>query len=420
MLVPGATEPPRMNSNYVNRLLIAKGLRAFGDGFVSLLLPLYLLELGFGPIEVGIIATATLLGSGILTLVVGLHAYRYSHRALLLMATALMAGTGLGFATVSDFWPLLLIAFVGTLNPSSGDVSVFLPLEHAVMSRMVADKNRTAMFARYSLVGSLLAALGSLAVVLPGGIAMVLGISAKESIQAMFLLYALLGLLAALAYRGLPRAEKSAAAPTQPDAPLGNSKKTVYLLAGLFSLDAFGGGFVVQSMVALWLYQRFGLSLAMAGQIFFWTGLLTALSYLVAVRIASRIGLVNTMVFTHLPANFCLLLIPFIGDLNWVIVLLFIRSALSQMDVPTRSSYVMSVVTPAERPAAASLTSVPRSLASAVGPFISGYLLGISTFGWPLVVAGALKIVYDVLLLVVFRHVKPHEEAESLKKTIDN
>ena len=420
MLVPDATELPRMNSNSVNRLLIAKGLRAFGDGFVSLLLPLYLLELGFGPMQVGIIATATLLGSGILTLMVGLHAYRYSHRALLLMATVLMAGTGLGFATVSDFWPLLLIAFVGTLNPSSGDVSVFLPLEHAVMSRMVADKNRTAMFARYSLVGSLLAALGSLAVVMPGGIATVLGISAKASIQAMFLLYALLGLLAALAYRGLPKAEKSAAAPTQPDAPLGNSKKTVYLLAGLFSLDAFGGGFVVQSMVALWLYQRFGLSLAAAGQIFFWTGLLTALSYLVAVRIASRIGLVNTMVFTHLPANICLLLIPFIGDLDWVIVLLFIRSALSQMDVPTRSSYVMSVVTPAERPAAASLTAVPRSLASAVGPFISGYLLGISTFGWPLVVAGALKIVYDVLLLVMFRHVRPHEETESSKKAIDN
>ena len=177
-----------MKSNSVNRLLIAKGLRAFGDGFVSLLLPLYLLELGFGPMEVGIIATATLFGSGILTLVVGLHAYRYSHRALLLMASVLMAGTGLGFATVSDFWPLLLIAFVGTLNPSSGDVSVFLPLEHAVMSRMVADKNRTAMFARYSLVGSLLAALGSLAVVLPGGIATVLGLSAKASIQAMFLL----------------------------------------------------------------------------------------------------------------------------------------------------------------------------------------------------------------------------------------
>ncbi len=404
-----------MNCPHVNRLLIAKGLRAFGDGFVSLLLPLYLLELGFSPLQVGIVATATLLGSGILTLLVGLHAYRYPHRALLLAATVLMVATGIGFATVSQFWPLLVIAFVGTLNPSSGDVSVFLPLEHSLMSRVVADKNRTATFARYSLVGSLLAAAGSLAVVLPGIMANMFGWPVRTSMPAMFLLYALLGALAALAYRGLPAVEKSSAdsAQAKPDAPLTKSKKTVYLLATLFSLDAFGGGFVVQSMMALWLYQRFGLSLATAGEIFFWTGLLTALSYLVAVRIASRIGLVNTMVFTHLPANVCLLLIPFIADLNWVIVLLFIRSALSQMDVPTRSSYVMSVVTPAERPAAASLTSVPRSLASAVGPLLAGFLLGISTFGWPLVVAGGLKIVYDLLLLVMFRKVKPSEEAAS-------
>ena len=406
-----------MSDSNVNRLLVAKGLRAFGDGFVSLLLPLYLLELGFSPLQVGIIATATLFGSGVLTLLVGLHAYRYSHRALLLAATLLMAGTGVGFAMANQFWPLLLIAFVGTLNPSSGDVSVFLPLEHAVMSRLVADKNRTAVFARYSLVGSLVAALGSLAVV-PGSMSATLGWSPRTSMQTMFLLYALLGVLAALAYRGLPGLEKSveksamSTRAAKPDAPLTKSKKTVYLLAGLFSLDAFGGGFVVQSMVALWLYQRFGLSLATAGEIFFWTGLLTAASYLVAVRIANRFGLVNTMVFTHLPANVCLVLIPFVPDLNWVIALLFVRSALSQMDVPTRSSYVMSVVTPAERPAAASITSVPRSLASAVGPFVSGYLLGISTFGWPLVVAGTLKIVYDVLLLIMFRKVKPHEERD--------
>ncbi len=403
-----------MSDSHLNRLLVAKGLRAFGDGFVSLLLPLYLIELGFSPLQVGIIATATLFGSGVLTLLVGLHAYRYSQRALLLAATLLMAGTGVGFAMANQFWPLLVIAFVGTLNPSSGDVSVFLPLEHAVMSRLVADKNRTAVFARYSLVGSLVAAMGSLAVVLPGSVSAMLGWSPLASMQTMFLLYALLGVLAALAYRGLPGVEKSAMSTTaaKPDAPLTQSKKTVYLLAGLFSLDAFGGGFVVQSMVALWLYQRFGLSLATAGEIFFWTGLLTAASYLVSVRIANRFGLVNTMVFTHLPANVCLVLIPFVPDLNWVIALLFIRSALSQMDVPTRSSYVMSVVTPAERPAAASITSVPRSLASAVGPFVSGYLLGVSTFGWPLVVAGTLKIVYDVLLLIMFRKVKPHEETD--------
>lgn len=392
----------------IRRLLVAKGLRAFGDGYVSLLLPVYLLELGFTPLEVGIIATATLLGSGLLTLAVGLTAHRYHYRSMLLAATLLMAATGMGFAVFTAFWPLLLIAVVGTLNPSSGDVSVFLPLEHAVMSRMVADRDRTATFARYSLVGSLVAACGSLAAGLPSVITTITGLSPRMSIQAMFVLYALLGAAAALAYRSLPRALESEAA--QPRAPLTQSKKTVYLLATLFSLDAFGGGFVVQSMVALWLYQKFGMSPATAGAIFFWTGLLTSLSYLVAVRIANRVGLVNTMVFTHLPANLCLVAIPFLPDLGWVIALLFVRSALSQMDVPTRSSYVMAIVTPAERAAAASVTAVPRSLASAASPFLAGYLLTISGFGWPLVAAGGLKIVYDLLLLAMFRKVRPPEE----------
>ena len=397
-----------LSSPHVNRLLIAKGLRAFGDGYVSLLLPLYLLELGFGPLQVGIIATTTLFGSGLLTLLVGLHAYRYHYRTLLLAATLLMAGTGLGFALLTDFWPLMLIALVGTLNPSSGDVSVFLPLEHAVLSRVVDDKMRTAVFARYSLVGSLVAAFGSLAAALPAMVASTTGVSTTTAMQGMFVLYALLGCLAALAYRGLPSALGTDT--RQPTAPLEKSKKTVYTLAALFSLDAFGGGFVVQSMVALWLYQRFGLSPAAAGAIFFWAGLLTAFSYLVAVRIADRIGLVNTMVFTHLPSSLCLILIPFMPDVSYAIALLFIRSALSQMDVPTRSSYVMAIVSPAERPAAASITSVPRSLASAASPLLSGYLLGLSSFGWPLVAAGVVKIVYDLLLLIMFRKVRPPEE----------
>ena len=403
-----------MRSANVTRLLVAKGLRAFGDGYVSLLLPLYLLDLGFSPLQVGIIAIATLFGSGLFTLLVGLHAYRYHYRTLLLAATILIAGTGLGFALLTAFWPLLVIAIVGTLNPSSGDVSVFLPLEHAVLSRVVGDKERTAVFARYSLVGSLIAALGSLAAAVPTVMASITGLSVKASIQAMFVFYAVLGLLAALAYRGLP---KSLASETQQTrAPLDKSKKRVYTLAALFSLDAFGGGFVVQSMVALWLFQRFGMSLSAAGTIFFWTGLLTALSYLVAVRIADRIGLVNTMVFTHLPANLCLVLIPFMPDVGYAIALLFVRSALSQMDVPTRSSYVMAIVPPAERPAAASITSIPRSLASAAGPFLSGYLLGLSSFGWPLVAAGSVKIVYDLLLLVMFRKVRPPEEGQSLQQ----
>jgi MFS family permease len=396
-------------SRHVNRLLLAKGLRAFGDGYVSLLLPLYLLSLGFSPLQVGIIATTTLLGSGFLTLLVGLHAYRFHYRSLLLAATLLMAGTGLGFALVTDFWPLLLIALVGTLNPSSGDVSVFLPLEHAVLSRVVDDRKRTATFARYSLVGSLSAAAGSLAATLPDLGASTTGVSTTTAIQWLFVLYALLAGLAALVYRGLPRTLASDTG--LPTAPLKESRKIVYTLAALFSLDAFGGGFVVQSMLALWLYQTFSLSLAAAGTLFFWTGVLTAVSYLVAVRIANRIGLVNTMVFTHIPSSLCLIAIPFMPELPYVIGLLFVRSALSQMDVPTRSSYVMAIVRPEERPAAASITSVPRSLASAASPFLAGYLLGMSSFGWPLFLAGAVKIVYDLLLLAMFRKVRPPEEA---------
>jgi len=395
-------------SGQVHRILLAKGLRAFGDGFVSVLLPLYLLELGLGPLEVGIIATATLLGSGILTLAVGLRAHRFPYRTLLLAATALMAATGLGFAFVGAFWPLLVIAIIGTLNPSSGDVSVFLPLEHAVLSHLVGDRQRTAVFARYSLVGSLAAAVGSLAAAAPTMIGELTGISPLASIQAMFVVYALLGVFAAIAYRGLPKTAEAGG--PRPNVALRESKKRVWTLAALFSLDAFGGGFVVQSMIALWLYQRFDLSFAAAGAIFFWTGLLTAASYLVAVRIAGRFGLVNTMVFTHLPANVCLALVPFMPDLGWAIALLFVRAALSQMDVPTRSSYVMAIVPVAERPAAASITSVPRSLASAASPFIAGWLLTLSSFGWPLLAAGGLKIVYDLLLLVYFGKVKPPEE----------
>ena len=395
------------SSSHVNRLLIARSLRAFGDGYISLLLPLYLLKLGFSPLEVGILATTTLLGSGLTTLAVGLHAYRFHYRSLLLAATLLMAGTGLGFALVTDFWPLLLIALVGTLNPSSGDVSVFLPLEHAVLSRVVDDRKRTATFARYSLAGSLSAAAGSLAASLPA-LGESAGLSVITAMQWLFALYAVLAGLAALVYRGLPRTLVTDS--SRQTAPLAKSKKTVYSLAALFSLDAFGGGFVVQSMLALWLYQKFALSLAAAGTLFFWTGILTAMSYLVAVRIANRIGLVNTMVFTHIPSSLCLVAIPFVTDLPYVIALLFVRSALSQMDVPTRSSYVMAIVPAEERPAAASITSVPRSLASAASPFIAGYLLDISTFGWPLLAAGVLKIVYDLLLLATFRKIRPPEE----------
>ena len=392
----------------LRRLIAAKALRGFGDGFVSLLLPLYLLNLGLSPFQVGLIATTTLLGSGILTLLIGIHASRSEHRPLLLAASALMAFTGLGMASLETFWPLMLVALIGTLNPSGGDVSVFMPVEHAMLASNAEGPRRTAIFARYSLTGTLFAAFGSLAAALPGLLAPVVGITTQAAIKGMFILYALLAIVMAGLYRGLP--PRPAAEVAAPKSALGPSKRRVYVLATLFSVDAFGGGFVVQSLIALWLYQRFGLSIEVAGSIFFWAGLLTAFSYLVAARIASRIGLVKTMVYTHLPSSLCLIAIPFCTDLAYAVALLLIRSALSQMDVPTRSSYVMAIVSPQERAAAASVTSVPRSLAAAASPALAGYLLGVSAFGWPLIVGGALKIVYDILLLAMFSRVRPPEE----------
>lgn len=389
-------------------LLAARGLRAFGDGYISLLLPIYLLTLGFSPFEVGVIATGTLLGSGALTLALGLRAHRFSTRSLLLAAAALMAATGLSFASITDFWPLLLVAIVGTLNPSSGDVSVFLPLEHAMLARLAPEGRRTAWFARYSLVGALLGAAGALCAGIPQWLSELAGISMSAALQGMFVVYALLGAACALSYRKLPARTSGAADSSAP--PLRQSRRIVYLLAALFSLDAFAGGFIVQSMLALWLFERFQLSPATAGVIFFWTGVFSAFSYLVAVKIADRIGLVYTMVFTHLPSSVLLILVPFAPDLAWCIVLLLARSALSQMDVPTRSAFVMSVVPAAERAAAASVTSVPRSLASATSPLFAGYLLGMSSFGWPLIIAGGLKIVYDVLLLLFCRNTPAAKE----------
>ena len=382
-------------------LLCARGLRAFGDGFVSLLLPVYLLDLGLAPFDVGLIATATLLGSGVLTLLVGHHAQRFRFRTLLIAAAVLMVATGVSFAAVADFWPLLVIAVVGTLNPSSGDVSVFLPLEHALLAKLAPEKRRTAWFARYSLVGALLGAAGALLAGMPNWLVQSTPLSMHAALQAMFLLYALLGAMSALAYRRLPA--EPAHAREAPASSLRQSKRVVYTLATLFSLDSFGGGFIVQSLLALWLFQRFQLAPGTAGAIFFWTGVFSAFSYLVAVKIADRIGLVYTMVFTHLPANVFLILVAFAPRLEIAVALLLLRSALSQMDVPTRSSFVMAVVPPDERPAAASVTSVPRSLASALSPLLAGYLLGVSAFGWPLIVAGSLKIVYDLTLLALFR-----------------
>jgi MFS family permease len=371
----------------------------------------YLGTLGFSPVEIGAIVTSTLLGSAVLTLLVGLLGDRLDPRRLLLGATLLMAATGLGFAQVTAFWPLLVVAFVGTLNPSAGDVSVFLPTEQAMLAGLTDARGRTRLFALYNLSGTFAGALGALAAGVPAWLAARDGWDLRAAHRATFIGYAAVALIAAALYVGLPRAPAApSGGATRKSRPLAQSRATVLRLAALFSLDSFGGGLVVQSLLALWLYRRFGLSVEATGSVFFGTGILAAGSQLVSARLAARIGHIRTMVFTHLPANVFLILAAFMPSAPWAIAMLLLRMALSQMDVPARQAYVMAVVPPDERAAAASVTNVPRSLAAALTPLLAGVMLEHSNWGWPLVVAGATKIAYDLLLLAQFRAVKPLDE----------
>jgi MFS family permease len=394
------------SSKTATYLYLARAFRDFGDGFVAVLLPVYLTALGLGALEVGIVATLALLGSALLTLGIGLRSGGRDQRLLLIMASMLMVTTGLAFAGSNSFAALLVVAFLGTINPSAGSVSMFVPLEHAVLASSASNIERTKMFARYSLIGALAAAAGSLAAASPELLSSI-GVSRLTALRAMFLLYAVLGVAGGLMYRQIPAMSFEEKANSS---PLGPSRNIVYKLAALFSIDAFAGGFVVQSLLALWLFNKFGLSLATASLFFFWSGVCSAISLPVAAWLSRRIGLINTMVFTHIPSSVCLIGAAVSPRLDTALGLLLIRALLSQMDVPTRTSYVMAVVTPPERAAAASLTSVPRSLAAAVSPAIAGALFAAALAAWPLLICGTLKIAYDLLLLGAFRHIKPPEE----------
>jgi MFS family permease len=387
---------------------VARALRDLGDGFVAVLLPVYLGAIGLGAFQIGVVATAALLGSALMTLGIGYLGVHADQRKLLIAASCLMVLTGLAFAASSTYAIVLLVALFGTVNPSAGSVSIFVPLEHAVLSQAVASAERTRMFARYSLIGAMAAAVGAFGAGSPDILAGA-GISQMTALRLMFVVYAVLGVGGAIAYARIPidvtpRQER-------PSAGLGPSRTMVYKMAALFSIDAFAGGFAVQSLLALWLFSVHGVSLSAAGLFFFWAGTLSALSFPVAAWLARRIGLVNTMVFTHIPSSVCLILAPFAPNVGIALGLLLVRAALSQMDVPTRSSYVMAVVTPPERSAAASITSVPRSLAAALSPALAGALFAAGFEAWPLIICGLLKIFYDLALLWTFRHVKPPEEA---------
>jgi MFS family permease len=389
------------------RVLFARACRGFADGLASVVLPAYLGLLGLTAGRIGAIATLTLVGSAIATIAIAFIGGRWSRRHVLLGASLVMVATGVGFAVADTFLLLAGVALIGTLNPSAGDVSVFLPTEQSLLPQTVPDRDRTALFARYALAGSLLAAIGSLAAGVPERLVEADVVSELTAMRGVFVVYGAIGFVTLIAYRGLTPAVEP---PPAEHRGLGSSRPIVLRLSALFSLDSFAGGFTVQTMIALWLFLRFDLSIAVTGVVFFWTGLLTAASMLLSPLVAARVGLIRTMVFTHLPANVFLISAALMPNAPWAIACLSLRALLSTMDVPARTSYVMAVVPAEHRAAAAAVTNVPRSLASAAGPVLAGAMLAGSTFGWPLIVAGSLKICYDLMLLRAFGSIRPPEE----------
>ncbi len=389
-------------------LIASRALRGLFDGALVILLPAAWLAAGRGGDEIGAITTATLLGSALATLAAGLLAHRAAPRGVLFLASALLTLTGLGFAFAPSYGWLLAVAFVGTFNPSAGDVSVFLPTEQALLAGSGAPQRRAARFARYNVAGTLGGVLGSQ---LAGQLG-AFGLSIADGAHAMLLAYAALGGVLAFLYAPL-RAGRTppSDAPAQ---PLERSRGTVIRLSALFTLDSFGGGFAVQTLLVAWLLSQFGLSLATAGFVFAVAQALSAASQLAAPVLARRIGLIRTMVFTHVPANVLLIALGFMPTATLAIACLWLRASLSQMDVPARQAYVMSVVPEAERGAAASVTNVPRSFGGALGAWLAGPLLAAGAFPLALAAGGAIKILYDVLLLVGFdEHAAPDERTNA-------
>ena len=394
------------------RLVAARALRSLGYGLSSVLLGIMLRDAGLSRVEVGAVLTVALLGGIWSTAAAAFLADRAGRRRLLLIFAGLMAAAGVGFAVLANPWALGAAALLGTISPTSSETAPFLSLEQAILPQVTPAARCTDVFARYNLVALLAVAAGSLLAGLPAALAAP-GADRLAVERGMFLLYAGLALGAGACFWGLspavelPPQRDAAARP----APLGASRGIVLRLAGLFAVDALGGGFAVQSILALWFHERYGLDLGALGGLFLAANTASALSLLAAAPLARRFGLLNTMVFTHLPSNVLLMLVPLMPGAPLAVVALLARQTLAQMDVPTRQAYTMAVVPPAERTAAAGVTSVARSAASAAGPGLAGLALQLAplALGLPFLLAGGLKIVYDLSLYFVFRHVRPPE-----------
>ena len=389
-------------------LLATCGVRSFAYGFLSVILGLYLDAIGLSTVTIGWIFTAALAGGAMMTMIITAVAESFGRQTLLVTGAVLMALAGWVFAVSDNPMLLTIAAIFGTISPSGKEVGPFLSIEQAILPQTTSDQQRTAVFSAYNLVGSFAGAVGALAVGLPSLLSLSTVIGYRFLVWSYVGAAILLAVLFALLSPNVEAAKKIAS--TTGKIGLQKSRGVVAKLAGLFALDAFAGAFIVQSIVAYWFYLRFKTDLNVLGGIFFGTNLLAAFSFLAAPAIARRFGLLNTMVFTHLPSNFLLLLVPMMPNVEWAVAILLIRHLLSQMDVPTRQSYTMAVVEPDERAASAGVLSVARNAGAAAAPLFTGTILAIPTLGVPFLLAGGLKIVYDLWIFGVFRHVKPPEE----------
>jgi len=409
-------------------ILVMRGLRSLAYGLLAVLLGVALAGEGFTPVAIGALITVSLVGDMVGTYVIGLVADTWGRRRALALLSLLMAASGAIFGLVTSYPVLLVAAFFGTLGTSASETAPFLPIDQTMIAQVTAPEQRTSVFARYNLVASFSAAAGALAAGLPGLLTRT-GLPIASGVRLMFGVYAVLALIVAgLSLRLSSDVEAPLHRPIQAQSrrsrfvpPLHRSRGIVLRLTALFSVDALAGGLVVQSLMALYFLQRFGVSLTTLSVLFFGANLLSALSFLAAVPLARRFGLLNTMVFTHLPSNVLLILIAFAPTFPIAATLLLLRQALSQMDVPTRQAYTMALVAPEERTAAASVTSLARSMGSSISPFISGLLLQgpLLVLGLPFILAGTLKAAYDLTLLTVFRPIHMQEADDHSIQTVD-
>jgi MFS family permease len=400
-------------------LFATRFVRLFAYGALSVVLVFYLVSLGLSESRTGLLLTSTLIGDTVVSLYLTTRADRIGRRRMLIIGATLMAAAGLIFASTRNWWLLILAGTIGVISPSGHEVGPFLPIEQAALSHVVTDRNRTAVFAWYTFVGSLATALGALT---GGTAARVLQQTAMPPVstyRVVVMLYAALGVILAGLFSRLSRAaeattmgEKRAFRATFAAlSGVDRSRDVVMKLSALFALDSFGGGFVVQSFAAYWFYLRFGVNPGTLGAIFFWANILAGISALLASRLASRFGLIRTMVATHLPSNVLLMLVPLMPTLPLAVLVLLARFSISQMDVPTRQSYIMAVVSPEERSAAAGITGVARTMGAAISPLFVGFLFARpGLINLPFFIAGTLKAVYDLLLYREFVAVQPPEE----------